>query len=214
MFDGNCREEYIMVCLELGCCGGCMDRREEDHKKELASERYKGLSPFDPDLLPVWQAKIRELQLDIIDIKKDIQEKLDTRAAWVKAHGKEHPFEGQPTIFDEDLKEAQKQLKKFKYYSSGSTPAGPPKDTFNIDAIKENVLIEHIMPDNPVIQTSSRDKYLCPFHAEKTPSFVVYKKDNRAHCFGCDWSGDVIQVYRDLHSIGFRQACHLLSDLT
>ena len=32
---------------------------------------------------------------------------------------------------------------------------------------------------------------LCPFHAEKTPSFNVREETGRYHCFGCDQSGDV-----------------------
>lgn len=34
---------------------------------------------------------------------------------------------------------------------------------------------------------------LCPFHEEKTPSFVIYEDQNRFHCFGaCNQGGDAI----------------------
>lgn len=33
---------------------------------------------------------------------------------------------------------------------------------------------------------------LCPFHAEKTPSFHVVPDKGFAHCFGCSWHGDVV----------------------
>lgn len=32
---------------------------------------------------------------------------------------------------------------------------------------------------------------LCPFHEEKTPSFMVDQKKNTYHCFGCDVHGHV-----------------------
>ena len=33
---------------------------------------------------------------------------------------------------------------------------------------------------------------LCPFHNEKTPSFVVYPETQSFYCFGCGAGGDVI----------------------
>jgi DNA primase len=41
---------------------------------------------------------------------------------------------------------------------------------------------------------------LCPFHGEKTASFTVYP-DNHAHCFGCGWHGDVIDLCAKLDSL-------------
>jgi len=35
---------------------------------------------------------------------------------------------------------------------------------------------------------------LCPFHHEKTPSFHVYIKQNRFHCFSCKRSGDSLDL--------------------
>lgn len=43
-------------------------------------------------------------------------------------------------------------------------------------------------------------KACCPFHADRTPSFTIYADDRRAHCFGCGWSGDVL----DLVQHGYR----------
>jgi len=35
----------------------------------------------------------------------------------------------------------------------------------------------------------------CPFHEEKTPSFVIFRNTNLFYCFGCHKHGDVIDFY-------------------
>lgn len=47
---------------------------------------------------------------------------------------------------------------------------------------------------------------LCPFHAEKTPSFTVEENKQFYHCFGCGAQGDVIKFLMDYHGWDFRQA--------
>lgn len=39
---------------------------------------------------------------------------------------------------------------------------------------------------------SDRFRALCPFHEEKTPSFVYYEDTDKFYCFGCTESGDGI----------------------
>ncbi len=51
---------------------------------------------------------------------------------------------------------------------------------------------------------------LCPFHAEKTPSFIVNHDRQTAHCFSCGWHGDAITFIEDLKGLGFRGACEYL----
>ena len=39
---------------------------------------------------------------------------------------------------------------------------------------------------------------LCPFHQERTPSFTLHGEGAvRAHCFGCGWSGDVLDFWME-----------------
>lgn len=52
----------------------------------------------------------------------------------------------------------------------------------------------------------------CPFHYEKTASFKVYPGDKGWHCFGCNRSGDVIDLVRELFGLSFTAACERLSD--
>ena len=42
-------------------------------------------------------------------------------------------------------------------------------------------------------RSGSAFKALCPFHQEKTPSFMVNPARQIFHCFGCDTGGDVIR---------------------
>jgi DNA primase len=47
------------------------------------------------------------------------------------------------------------------------------------------------------IATNGKKPIPCPFHNEKTPSFVLgYKNSNKFKCFGCDKGGH--QVYRGI----------------
>jgi DNA primase len=52
----------------------------------------------------------------------------------------------------------------------------------------------------------------CPFHQEKTPSFVVYPKPRPGHyhCFGCGAHGDAIAFIRAVDGVGFREAVERL----
>jgi CHC2 zinc finger len=52
---------------------------------------------------------------------------------------------------------------------------------------------------------------LCPFHADKTPSFRVYP-DGHFYCFGCQLSGDVITFLMKTQALTFTQACEQLSE--
>src|SRR5207244_3496610 len=52
---------------------------------------------------------------------------------------------------------------------------------------------------------------LCPFHAEKTPSFSINPEENLYHCFGCQASGDVITFVREVEHLDFVQAVERLA---
>jgi DNA primase len=52
---------------------------------------------------------------------------------------------------------------------------------------------------------------LCPFHAEKSPSFTVNAEENLFHCFGCQIGGDVITFLREVEHLDFVEAVERLA---
>ena len=52
----------------------------------------------------------------------------------------------------------------------------------------------------------NRAKALCPFHNEKTPSFIVYADSNRGHCHGCGRNVDTIQFIIETKNLKFNEA--------
>ena len=52
---------------------------------------------------------------------------------------------------------------------------------------------------------------LCPFHAEKSPSFSVNDTDGLYHCFGCKASGDAITFVREIEHLDFPGAVEYLA---
>ncbi len=54
----------------------------------------------------------------------------------------------------------------------------------------------------------------CPFHDDRTPSFVVYTDSNRFICFGCETKGDVISFLMEIKSTNFKTAVRALLALS
>ena len=55
-------------------------------------------------------------------------------------------------------------------------------------------------------------KGLCPFHAEKTPSFIVTPDRETWHCFGCGEHGDIFTFLMRRDGLDFREALVRLAE--
>lgn len=60
-------------------------------------------------------------------------------------------------------------------------------------------------------QLNNKRAMLCPFHNEKTPSFVVYAEGRKWKCFGCGEGGSVIDFVRKMFGMDFRSAVFKLN---
>ncbi|MBQ9083659.1 MAG: DNA primase [Clostridia bacterium] len=52
---------------------------------------------------------------------------------------------------------------------------------------------------------------LCPFHGEKTPSFVLYPENDSFYCFGCHVGGDTITFVRRIENLDYMEAVKMLA---
>lgn len=81
-----------------------------------------------------------------------------------------------------------------------------------VQRVKEAADIVEIIGEHVSLKRAGASyKGLCPFHAEKTPSFVVNPARNTFHCFGCGEGGDVLSFLTLYHRITFPEALKQLA---
>ena len=81
-----------------------------------------------------------------------------------------------------------------------------------IEQVRSRVnLVEIVQPHIALRRVGRRWQGLCPFHAEKTPSFYVNEELGLYKCFGCNASGDVITFVREIEHLDFAQAVEYLA---
>ena len=83
-----------------------------------------------------------------------------------------------------------------------------------VDEVKSRSDIVQVISDYVDLDTSSRQpKALCPFHSERSPSFVIYPETGSWRCFGsCAEGGDVISFMMKRENLSFPEALENLAN--
>lgn len=110
----------------------------------------------------------------------------------------------------EELKKIDQYLRIIPNQAKEGEPVPTQREQLNIEKAKQVPIQSLFDPQHPR-EISSSISCCCPFHNERTPSFVIYKKSNRYKCFGCSESGDSIHFYMKMHNVDFPTAVRALT---
>ncbi len=82
-----------------------------------------------------------------------------------------------------------------------------------LNTLRDRLDIEEFISGYVHLKRAGRlSRGLCPFHAEKTPSFTVYPDNQSYYCFGCGKGGDIITFTRDIENLDYLDAVRFLAD--
>jgi len=81
-----------------------------------------------------------------------------------------------------------------------------------VELVKSKIDIVEVIGERVVLKKAGRHfKGLCPFHSEKSPSFIVSAERQSFKCFGCQAGGDVLTFLQDYDGLSFLEALELLA---
>ncbi len=86
------------------------------------------------------------------------------------------------------------------------------KSDRTIDEIKTKIDIVDLISEHVDLKRAGQNfKGLCPFHTEKTPSFMVNPSKQIFHCFGCSKGGDIFAFTMHYENMNFQEAVSYLA---
>jgi DNA primase len=76
-----------------------------------------------------------------------------------------------------------------------------------VDSIRQRLNIVDVISQHLALKKAGKNyRALCPFHQEKTPSFMVNEEKQIFHCFGCGTGGDVFTFLMRYENLTFYEA--------
>lgn len=85
--------------------------------------------------------------------------------------------------------------------------------TDSLEMLRHKIDLFEVLSAHLTFQRSgSTYKTLCPFHEEKTPSFIIQRSSNHYHCFGCGAHGDAIAFLMTHVRMPFTEAVESLAE--
>ncbi|ACZ49354.1 DNA primase [Anaplasma centrale str. Israel] len=93
--------------------------------------------------------------------------------------------------------------------------SGSYQESDHVTLIREKVRLLDVVSKRIKLIKRGNNQYvgLCPFHAEKTPSFHVNCSNDMFYCFGCGVHGDVVQFVSDIDGLSFMEAIEYLAQV-
>ena len=83
----------------------------------------------------------------------------------------------------------------------------------NVEAIKERLDIAEVVGSYLTLQKAgSNFKAKCPFHNEKTASFLISTARQSYYCFGCGEKGDIFTFVEKMEGVDFKSALKTLAE--
>lgn len=86
-------------------------------------------------------------------------------------------------------------------------------DRDSVREIKDRIDIVELIGETVQLRRAGKSfRGLCPFHAEKTPSFHVSSDRQTYHCFGCGRGGDIYSFVMEREGLSFSEALAMLAE--